>query len=461
MTLLRDVEVDGRRCDVRVSQGRVVAMGARLSADREDVVDGHGGALLPGLHDHHLHLLAMAAALHSVHLGPPAVSDPGSFDRVVRDAAAVGSWLRGVSYDEATAGPLDRWRLDALAGSVPARVQHRSGALWVLNSAALAVTGLESVAADGRLFRQDELLRRRLPHEPPSLAEVGARLLRHGVTGVTDATPDADQSYVDTIAAGDLPQRVQVMSGPLVAVPPELTAGPVKLRCEDDTDLVELVEGIRAARHVDRCVAVHCVTRAALALALAAWGIVGVRHGDRVEHASVASPDAVAEIARLGLVVVTQPNFVAERGDGYLAAVDAGDLPHLYPCARLLDAGVPLAAGTDAPFGDADPWRAIAAAIDRRTASGRVLGADQRLAARAALDLFVAPLDEPGGSRRRVRTGVPADLCLLSVPLRDALAEPSASHVTWVHTASRELPRGFDGIEDVNPLMILAGRSCD
>jgi predicted amidohydrolase YtcJ len=176
-------------------------------------------------------------------------------------------------------------------------------------------------------------------------------------------------------------------------------------------------------------VAIHCVTRVALLLALAAWDEVGARPGDRIEHGAVVHPEEAVRIAGHGLTVVTQPAFVAERGDDYLADVDPDDRPHLWPCAGLLRAGIAVGGSTDAPFGPADPWRAIAAAVERRTAAGHLLGPGERLPARRALELFLGPHDSPGGPPRRVAAGAPADLCLLAVPLDEALRHPSASLV--------------------------------
>ena len=81
--------------------------------------------------------------------------------------------------------------------------------------------------------------------------------------------------------------------------------------------------------------------RAALVLALAAWGEVGSMAGDRIEHASVTPSDVVATVAELSLSVVTQPGFIAARGDAYLRDVEAADHPDLYRCASLLEAGLP------------------------------------------------------------------------------------------------------------------------
>ena len=65
----------------------------------------------------------------------------------------------------------------------------------------------------------------------------------------------------------------------------------------------------------------------------------------------------------------------------------------------------------------------------RRSAGGMRVGADEGLTATAALDLFLAPLEEPGGAARQVQEGQPADLCLLGVPIGQALTEPSSHHV--------------------------------
>ncbi len=161
----------------------------------------------------------------------------------------------------------------------------------------------------------------------------------------------------------------------------------------------------------------HCVTRAALLLALAVWQEVGSVAGDRMEHASVTPPEVIAAMAQLSLTVVTQPAFIAARGDAYLRDVDPADRPDLYRCASFLEGGVAVGGSTDAPFGPDDPWLAMRAASERLAPSGARVGADPGLGPAAALQLFLGPLEHPGGPVRRVRPGAPADLCLLDVPL--------------------------------------------
>lgn len=86
--LFRSVEVaPGHEGDCRVRGGRIVALAPRLrAAPGENVVDGGGGALLPGLADHHLHLTAMAAQAASVDLSGRTAPTLG---RTIRGAAPV------------------------------------------------------------------------------------------------------------------------------------------------------------------------------------------------------------------------------------------------------------------------------------------------------------------------------------------------------------------------------------
>jgi predicted amidohydrolase YtcJ len=423
---------------VRCAGGVVTHVGdAPPGADL--VIDAAGGAVLPGLHDHHVHLMAMAAARASVDVsarGLDALADAPGDD-----------WIRAVGYHESISGPLDRDRLDAVVADRPVRVQHRTGQLWVLNSVALRRTETESLIADGverdgagratgRLFRLDELLRERIGGRPPDIGAAAAELAARGVTAVTDMTPAADAGHLATLAAAARSDGfaidVAVTGAAVVAdVDVGLPRGPVKVVLDDARlpSLDDLAGAFSTARRAGRAIAVHCVTRAELVLALAAWDVVGARPGDRIEHGGVVPVELLDTLRRHGLVVVTQPALVTARGDQYLADVDADDVAHLWRCGSLLRAGIGVAAGSDAPYGDADPWRAIAAARDRTTPAGVVLGPDERISARRALDLYLAPLDDPAGAPREVVAGAPADLCLLTEPLATALGDPATATV--------------------------------
>jgi predicted amidohydrolase YtcJ len=458
--LIARAEVEGRApvC-VRTLGERIAEVGRELAPRAgEGRLDAAGGALLPGLHDHHAHLLALAAAARSLRCGPPEVRAREELARALAEASPQAGWIRGIGYHDSVAGPLDRHALDALAPGAAVRIQHRSGALWMLSSAGVERLGLDRGAdapgverdaagrATGRLFRLDGWLREHLgPEPPPDLAPVGARLARLGVTGATDATAGngpAELALLEAAAAsGALPQRLLVMGRPDLPGPthPRVARGAVKLVLAEAAlpPFEEAVAAIRAAHAADRPVATHCVTRAELAFGVGAFDAAGARPGDRIEHAAVAPPELVERIAALGLTVVGQPHFIRERGDAYAVEVEPEDLPWLHRARGFAAAGVPLAAGTDAPFGAPDPWRAMRAAVERRTESGGLLGADEALSPERALALFTSPARSPGGLPRRVAPGEPADLCLLDRPWSAARRELCAELVAATFVAGR------------------------
>lgn len=459
--LIAGAELEGAPHDVRLAGNRIAEVGRGLAPQPgEEVLHAEGGALLPGLHDHHIHLFALAASQASARCGPPEVRDPDALARALHEAPLREGWVRGVGYHESVAGPLDRDGLDALHAEQPVRVQHRSGALWLLNSAGCRGLGLDAGQATppgverdqagratGRLFRLDGWLRQRLGSQrPPNLAEVGRRLASCGVTGVTDAGvangADELRALESALASGELPQRLVVMGGSALPEPCQAGAarGPLKLMLAE-TELppfAELEQRIAASHRAGRSVAIHCVTRAELVLAVAALEAAGARLGDRIEHAGVAPPDVLERVAALPLTVVTQPHFVRERGDAYLEEVEPEDRPWLYRARGFLEAGVRLGAGSDAPFGDPDPWRAMRAAVTRRTEAGRVLGPEEVLAPERALALFTSAPDSPGGPPRRIEPGAAADLCLLDAPWAQARRELSSERVRATWCAGRQ-----------------------
>lgn len=443
--LIRRAELEGAIVDVRIDGGRIAAIGELAPQPGEPRVEAAGGALLPGLHDHHLHLYATAAARASVHCGPPAVNDATALADALRAADAAlppGEWLRGVGWHESVAGDIDRHWLDAVLPQRPLRLQHRSGRLWLLNSAALAQLEqgpsdpLERVAglATGRLYDADAWLRTRLGGRRPALGALSRWLASRGLVGLTDTSHDNGPETFEALAAaqqrGELLQALCVMgdaSLDTVAGRAGLLRGARKFHLHEHElpDFDALCADIRAAHAAQRPVAFHCVTRTDLAYALAALAEADAQAGDRIEHASVTPPELLAQIRERGLIVVTQPGFVAERGDVYLREVEAVDQPWLYRLRAFLDAGVPLAGSSDAPYGEADPWQAMAAAVGRRTAAGRPLGPEEALSPEQALALFTAPLAAPGAAAPRLVPGGVADLCLLTLPwaqARQALA---------------------------------------
>lgn len=447
--LIRDAEIPGHgTADVRLVAGTIAQIGMLTARQGEPEIMAGGGALLPGLHDHHIHLAALAAQRASVVCGPPSVYGQTNLEQALRDAAGDG-WIRGVGYHESVLGGLpDRHSLDRLVAHRPLRLQHRSGRMWLLNTRALdlltsqmqgaAPAGLRRDAQGftGHLFDEDAWLHRTLGSAPPDLAEVSADLARCGVTGVTDMSPRNDGVMARHVAqqreGGMLRQHV-VLAGTLVLgeeAPESWALGPVKLHLHEAAlpDFDDAVAFARAAHRQGRPVAVHCVSEVELVFALAVLKQAGESAGDRIEHVSVASIELLDQMARLGLHACVQPSFVHERGDRYLADVEPRYHPDLYRLDAIAQHKIPLAGGSDAPYGSVDPWAAMRAAVSRRTLGDATIGIDEALTPEAALALYHAdPLDFT--RQRKVAVGAPGDLCLLDRPWHAARERLSSGDV--------------------------------
>ncbi len=451
--LIKNAEIYGVGCgDIRCENGIISAIHSQLTANKNDLLlDAKGNALLPGLHDHHMHLYALAATQSSIPCGPPWVNNSQEFAAALQAHHQDKAWIRGVQYHESVAGELDRYALDKIVKHKPLRIQHRSGKMWVVNSVAAEALELDSATtrrqvgierdsqgiATGRLFRLDSWMREKLSlQEKIDLSIVSRQLASVGVTGFTDTTHsnnnDVLQKFSRACADGELLQRVWLMGGLNLSTSqhPFIQLGQHKIMLDEDRlpELDALENQIRMAHQHNRGVAFHCVTETELVFALTALGTAGKHPQDRIEHASLTPAATFPLLLNSGVTVVTQPNFIRERGEQYLQNVERENHAILYRGKSLLDAGIPLGGGTDAPYGEPNPWFAMAAAVLRATPQGIIIGENEKLTPDEALALFISPAQLPGGGPRQLMVGAEADFCLLDRPwhnARNMLAEVS------------------------------------
>jgi predicted amidohydrolase YtcJ len=430
--ILRNVRpFGGPATDIAFLDGRIVAMAPALPHVGPRF-DGGGRDIIPGLHDHHLHLLATAAQAESIDLSNLKTAD--DIHTALRNAAATrnpNAWIRARGLVEPDGALPDRTLLDQWVPDHPLRIQGRTGGLWLLNSMALDQIGPapwpSAVECDGsgqptgRIWRGDAWLRTVIGSAPPSLANVSRALARYGVTALTDASatngPAEAKLFEDAITSGALLQKLTLMGREDLPRSTLFASGPLKLLYDEDAlpPPGAVTPRIHAARAQGRSVAAHCVTLSELLFFVGALDDAGgPRAGDRIEHGSVIPLSLLPDIATAGLKIVTQPDFVRSRGDRYTESIEAYALPDLYRLRSLMDAGIDVAAGSDAPYGSVNPWSAMHSAMHRTTAGGQDFGKSEALSARQALSLFV----DSGA----LETGMPADLCLLDRPI-SSLAE--------------------------------------
>ena len=417
--LIRNCDIEGKTCDVRIANDAIAAVELQLTeVGSEPVIDAKGGALLPGLHDHHIHLTAAAAAINSVQCGPPHVFNEDDLRGALHGLTET-EWVRGVGYHQSVAGDITRDWLDVNGPDKPVRIQHRSGRLWILNTRAMRELGIRE-PADGRLYDRDDFVKCAMQASPPVLKGIVEKLISAGVTGATDTTPGNDTEDLERLVKEASPLRLCVMgTSKLESVKGAAAAsvGPVKFHYHDNDlpPLARLADEIKRTHAAGRNVAAHCVTDAEIMLFLAAMEEAGVQDGDRIEHAAISDNATIEWIKRLGLIVVTQPNFIVERSAAYKSDVPSQDQCKLWRVRSFIEAGVPLAAGSDAPFGGINPWRGMAAAVTRP----KEFSFDEEVTPEQALALYTKPATDAGKAPRKIAVGEQADLCLLTKPWRE------------------------------------------
>ena len=139
--------------DVAIKNGRIQAVGSPkdmnpLSGPTTKRIDCHGMTLLPGFHDAHCHVLALASRLTQLDCtSQEAPSIPQLTDLIARKSRRTppGRWIRAYGYDEVllkesrhpTAADLDR-----AAPDHPVRLDHDTGHATVLNTTAMNLLGI-------------------------------------------------------------------------------------------------------------------------------------------------------------------------------------------------------------------------------------------------------------------------------------------------------------------------------
>lgn len=456
--------------------GLIVAVGSNrgilgLACPGTPVIECQGQCVVPGFHDAHIHLLACASRRLYVDCSPRAVTGISEIQSAIQQQSrlvAPGTWIRAGDYDEfqlVEKRHPTRWDLDMASPDHPVKLRHRSLHACVLNSAALRLANLidRPSPAPGTKIDIDPVT-----HEPTgllygfgdflstyvvpplnedelrrALRQVFRELLSNGITSVHDASFNnnvtAWNRLVDMRSEGGFWPRIALMVGqPHLAEFIEQSLEPgfgdewlrldaVKfMLTEVDGDFhpaaEQLKEQVWQAHRLGYQIAIHAVESSAICLAADAIANArrlapGPLH--RIEHCSEVPPPLVDHLAELGVMVVTQPSFIFHSGDRYLADVDENLHDWLYPIRSLLESGIVVAAGSDAPVVPANPLEGIYAATTRGSRSGCTVANGERVSVEQALKLYTSGPAIACGEHYRKGSIVPGKLADLVVLTAD------------------------------------------
>jgi predicted amidohydrolase YtcJ len=230
--------------------------------------------------------------------------------------------------------------------------------------------------------------------------------LEAAVRRLDEAGPNATFLGLKMFADGSLGGRTAALREPYADSP-----GVCGTFLLDPTWAAEM---IAAARDLNGSVAIHAIGDAAVGRVLDIME-EAVRAGAdptrlRMEHASVISPADLTRFAGLGVTASVQPAFLASETSWLVKRLGPGRLTSTYPFRSLIEAGVPLAGGSDCPVEPPNPLWGMAAARDRCG-----IAPEQALTASEALALFTTGAAQAIGEVARLEPGLPATLTILDI----------------------------------------------
>jgi predicted amidohydrolase YtcJ len=462
--LLRQVRVvplDGvssvEPTDVLITDGVIEAVGSVAEPPGVAAVDGSGRWIIPGLWDAHVHLGQWTLARRRLDLS--GTSSPEDVLAIVAQASRsartrrlvigmgqrAGTWRRQVTVEE----------LDAACPDLPVVLVNGDFHHAWLNTAALEALGLahrDGVVSEAEWFAAyPRVVAMEGAPGPADYRHVLRDAAARGVTGLVDFELEAPwrdwaerwHEGCDLLRVRWSPYAGQLGSARAaglrsgVRVPgadDRMTVGSLKIIsdgslgtrtawcCEPYADtggcgapnlpVGELEALLVEARQAGLAVATHAIGDRALHIALSAYAATGA--SGSIEHAQLTTDAALRELSRLGLTASVQPAHLLDDHET-IDRVWADQAERCFPFRSMLDRGVGLAFGSDAPVAPLNPWLAIATAVFRGRPGDEPWHPEQVITAAEAIAASV--------DGRRIEAGQPGDVALLDF---DPLAADAA-----------------------------------
>ena len=431
----------GDPVDLRIADGRLTEIAHGLvPGPGEPVIDAAGRWAIPGLWDAHVHFRQWA---HNRWTGTRSRLDVGAARSAAEAADLVRRYASGLAESDSpifgygyrsavwpTAPTVAE--LDAAGGLHPVLLTSGDAHNGWLNSAAFALLGTEpspGALAENAWFALMPAITElagRLIDDEAALEQAVAHAAARGIVGITDFEfADGFLDWPERYARGTDRLRVRaavypdgleavIAAGlrtgdPLPGTGGLATMGPLKIISDGSLNtrtalcyeryvdappdsphpagranfsVDELTELLTRAHAHGLEVAVHAIGDAAVTVALDAFAATGARGG--IEHAQLVRREDVRRMAELGLRASVQPAHLWDDRDVTQQCwPDRSN--RCFPFRSLIDAGVTLALGSDAPVSPLDPWLAMAAAVHRSADDREPWNPAEAISARQAL----------------------------------------------------------------------------
>jgi hypothetical protein len=405
----------------------------RLKQPGTRLVDLKGAFVMPGFNDGHVHLADAGQTKVSVDLnGCTSLAEMLQRIGVAANRALPGQWLLGGGWDHtlwANQTLPTRQDLDRVTAGHPALLGRVDGHIAVANSAAFEIAGVSRQTPNpaGGQFDHDPSgdltgIVRETPardliqnHIPPPSPEQRRRAIQlalkdaaaHGVTSIQDysdwedflvyqqlereglltvrisewlrfddpidlllkhkAAQPADDRMLHTgmlkgFMDGSLGSRTAALLSPYADDP-----GNSGLPRYDQTRLNAMTKERAAAGFQ---IGFHAIGDRGVEMALNALTNSGPAMRNRIEHSQVVQPEDISRYKSLGVIASMQPSHLLTDMNWAESRLGPQRAHFAYAWKTFLDAGVPLAFGTDYPVEPITPFRGVYAGVTRTNEAG-------------------------------------------------------------------------------------------
>ncbi len=384
------------------SGGKIIAIGddkaiLALAGPETTKIDAGGRLVLPGFNDAHVHFMAVGNSFSTLDLSD-ASSESEMLNLIARHTRFLpdGRWILGGRWDTSKwteANLPGREVIDLVSPNNPVFLFSSDSKKAIANSLALKAAGMlekPTGAADDDISRDANgnptgiikgraisIMQNVVPSDhTKNWAEIAETATNYaaslGVTSVQDVHSD-DQAAIyrvlerqgklktrvyDCIPLPEWPKLVDRKKDLSVGAAEFVRTGCLKSFSDgDEAEIPALTKLISEADKAGFQVLIHAIGKSPNNIVLGVFESVSKANGKRdrrfrIEHAQGAGGDAAARFAKVGLIASVQP-WLFYRGNGGTSEY-----------AMMMDSGVKLALGSDAPITDFNPLFAIYAAVN-------------------------------------------------------------------------------------------------
>ncbi len=448
------------------------------------IKDLGGAFVLPGFTDAHIHLLEYGLSLQRVDCETQTRAECVERVRQRVESANHGDWVLGHGWNHNIwlEGLGDKRILDEFSPDNPIYLTHKSLHSGWANSAALKAAGINSQTEDpkGGVIEHDEhgeptgivfesamrLVEAAIPAPNPgqrksALMQAQQKLISLGITAVHDFDvwecyetllemeqegalkirvvksipyPQLDHAIDEGLQSGTGSDRLRIGWLKLFsdgALGPQTAAMLEHYEGSESTGMLflssnEISEIGRKAMGAGISLAIHAIGDRANREVIDGYALLkeeglfeNVNLSPRIEHVQLIEPADINRMAALGITASMQPIHAVSDRD--MADKYWGErCRYAYAWKAVLEAGVNLIFGSDAPVESPNPFWGISAAIDRTSPGNRLprtsWGQEQCLSPEEALNAYITAPPEAAGLTAhagKLSAGYDADLVVL------------------------------------------------